>query len=177
MASLFFGIAPSAGELLTSYGEAHSVPATSTYTVTATNAATYVDDGGVIYAATGLPLTRVTSVSAAGQYSVNMATGTYTFDIADASAAVLVSYTYTVTTAGTQQIAVTNQLMGATPTFQALLYTTFQGLPFNVKLFNCVGSKLGLATKIDDFMVPEFDFDIFANAAGNILNYSFGEVS
>jgi uncharacterized protein YaiE (UPF0345 family) len=175
--SLFFGQAVSTGELLTAFGEAHSVPSSSSYTVTVTNAATYVDDYGVVYAATGLPLTRVTTVSAAGQYSVNTATGVYTFYSGDASAAVLLSYTYTVTTAGTQQLTVSNQLMGVTPTFQAQLYTSFQGLPLNAKLYNCVSAKLGLATKLDDFMVPELDFDIFANAAGNVMNLSFGEAS
>jgi hypothetical protein len=177
MANLFWGIAATAGELQTSYGEAHSVPASSTFTVAATNGATFVDDYGVIYQTTGLPLTRVTSVASAGQYSVVLATGVYTFFSSDASAGILLNYTYTTTAATTQGIAVVNQLMGTTPTFQAQLYGTFQSVPLNVKLYNCVASKLGTATKLDDFMVPELDFEVFANQAGNIANFSFGEVS
>ena len=48
---------------------------------------------------------------------------------------------------------------------------------FNVKLFNCVSSKLSYATKLEDFSVPELDFDIFANAAGNVFEWSFAEAS
>ena len=33
------------------------------------------------------------------------------------------------------------------------------------------------ASKIDDFVVPELDFSIYANAAGNVFQWAFGEVS
>jgi hypothetical protein len=33
-------------------------------------------------------------------------------------------------------------------------------------LFNCVSTKLAFATKIEDSVIPELHFDIFANAAG-----------
>jgi|SRR5579883_3348535 len=178
-ANLFFGLSTSVGELLTSFGEGPSSIPTTPYQITVSHAATFVDDYGVINAATGLPFTRVASAPAAGQYSVNTGTGVYTFSSADnvSGISVLISYTYTVTTAGTQQIAVANQLMGTTPTFQAQFYTTFQGLPLNFKAYQCVASKLNFATKLDDFTIPEMDFDLFANAAGNIGNFSFGEVS
>jgi hypothetical protein len=172
--SLFFGQSLATGQLATAFGEAHSVPASSPYTVPATNASTFVDDYGVLYATTGLPLTKVASAPAAGQYS--LAAGVYTFAAADASAAVLVSYTYTIAGAG-QQLTYVNQLIGATPTFQAQLYQNFQSKPVNLKLFNCVSSKLAYATKLEDFSIPEIDFDIFANAAGNVFEWSFAEAS
>jgi hypothetical protein len=175
LGSLFFGQPVSAGQVATSFGETATIPSTP-FQVTVANGATFVDDYGVVNASTGLPLTRVASAPAAGQYSVNMASGQYTFASADTGKAVLISYTYTVAASG-QQIAVTNQLLGITPTFQAQLYGTFQGLPLNVKLYNCVSSKLGAATKLDDFMVPEMDFSMFANAAGNVMNISFAEAS
>ena len=96
------------------------------YTVTVANAATYNDDLGVVYAATGKRFNRVTTPSAAGQYSVNFATGVYTFAAADANAALLISYTYNVTTSG-NKLTLTNQLMGTTPTFKATFYTTYTG--------------------------------------------------
>jgi hypothetical protein len=105
-ANLFYGVAPSAGQLATSFGEAGTVPATAPFTVPVANAATFTDDEGVLYAATGLPLTKVTSAPAAGQYSV--AVGVYTFNSADAGKAVLISYTYTVAAAG-QKFTVANQ--------------------------------------------------------------------
>lgn len=172
--NLFFGGTLASGQLATSFGEAGTVPASSPYTVTVANAANWQDDYGVVYAATGLPLTKVASAPAAGQYSV--AAGVYTLNAADAGKALLISYTYTVSASG-QEVTLANPLMGTTPTFQAQLYTSFQGKPCNVKLFNCVSSKLSFATKIEDFTIPELDFDIFANAAGNVLQWSFADVS
>ncbi len=172
--NLFFGATMASGQLATSFGEAQSVPASTPFTVSVANAAAWQDDYGVVYAATGLPLTKVASAPASGQYSV--AAGVYTFNSADAGKAVLISYTYTVSGSG-QQFTLANPLLGTTPTFQAQLYTSFQGKPVNVKLFNCVSAKLGFVTKLEDFVIPELDFDIFANAAGNVLQWSFAEVS
>lgn len=171
---LFFGASLVAGQLATAFGEAQSVPGSTPFTVSVTNAGQWQDDCGVVYATSGLPLTKVASAPAAGQYSV--AAGVYTFNSADAGAAVLISYTYNVTGSG-QQLTLANPLLGTTPTFQAQLYTSFQGKPVNVKLFNCVSSKLTFASKLEDFVIPELDFDIFANAAGNVLQWSFAEVS
>jgi hypothetical protein len=84
-ANLFYGVTPSSGQLATSFAEAGAVPASSPYTVTVVNAATAVDDDGVVYAATGLPLTKVASAPTSGQYSV--ASGVYTFGSADAGKA------------------------------------------------------------------------------------------
>jgi hypothetical protein len=172
--NLFFGGTLSSGQLATSYGEAGTVPSSSAYTVTVANSGAWQDDYGVVYAATGLPLTKVASSPSAGQYSATA--GVYTFNAGDAGKAVLISYTYTVSSSG-QELTLANPLMGTTPTFQAQLYTSFQGKPCNVKLFNCVSSKLSFATKLEDFTIPELDFDIFANAAGNVLQWSFAEVS
>jgi hypothetical protein len=172
--NLFFGASLATGQLATSFGEAGTVPASSPYTVTTVNSGTWQDDYGAVYAATGLPVAKVASSPAAGQYSV--AAGVYTFNSGDAGKAVLISYTYTVAGSG-QQVTLANPLLGTTPTFQAQLYTSFQGKPCNVKLFNCVSSKLAFATKIEDFVIPELDFDIFANAGGNVLQWSFAEVS
>lgn len=178
LGDVFLGITPTVGELLTSFAEGPTPIPTTPFQITVAHGGTFVDDYGVVNAATGLPFIRVASGPVAGQYSVSVA-GVYTFASADnvSGISVLINYTYTVATAGTQQIVMVNQLMGTTPTFQAQLYGTFQGLPANFKLYNCVASKVALATKLDDFMVPELDFDIFANAAGNIGNFSFGEVS
>jgi hypothetical protein len=172
--NLFFGASLIAGQLATAFGEAQSVPASTPFTVSVTNAGQWQDDCGVVYAASGLPLAKVASAAAAGQYSV--AAGVYTFNSADAGASVLISYTYNVMGSG-QQLTLANPLLGTTPTFQAQLYTSFQGKPVNVKLFNCVSAKLTFASKLEDFVIPELDFDIFANAAGNVLQWSFAEVS
>ena len=92
---IFFGVTPATGQFAVSQLEAATVPATTPYIVTPANAANYNDDLGVSYAGSGKRFNRVTTPSAAGQYSVNFATGLYTFSSADASAAVLISYTTT----------------------------------------------------------------------------------
>lgn len=173
-ANLFYGVTPAAGQLATSFAEAGTVAATSPFTYAVANAAAFADDGGVVYAASGLPLARVASAPAAGQYSVSA--GVYTFNSSDSGKAVLVTYTYTASGTG-QKFTVTNQLLGTTPTFQALFYTTFQGQAISLKLNNCTSSKLSFQTKLEDFTMPEFDFSCFADASGNVMTWSFTEAS
>jgi len=176
--NLFYGATPVAGQIATSFAEGPTVIPTTPFGVTVANAATYVDDAGVINSATGLPLTLVPSSPAAGQYSVNTSTGVYTFSSADnvAGVKVLISYTYGITTTG-QKIAVGNQLLGTTPTFKAKFYTTFQGQAISLQLNNCTANKLTFDTKLEDFIIPEFDFSCFADASGNVMTWSFAEAS
>lgn len=171
--NLFFGITPVAGQIATAFAEAGAVPGTP-YQITVANAANYVDDLGVVNAATGIPLVKVASGPTTGQYSVNTATGVYTFAAADTLLAVLINYTYTIASTG-QKITVVNSLLGTTPTFQAQLFTTFQGLAMNVKLPLCTSSKLTNATKLDDFVMPDLEWSVQADAAGNVGYWSFGD--
>ena len=178
---LFFGQTPAAGQLTVSENEAATVPASTPYTVTVANAANYVDDLGVFYAAgasAGNRFTRVATPSAAGQYSVNLATGIYTFAAADAGATLLVSYLYTVSSTG-RKLVLTNQFMGNTPTFKATFYTTktTQSTPAGLTLVlnACTASKLSLPTKIDDYEIQEFDFSAFADPTGTIGTLSVNE--
>jgi hypothetical protein len=173
---LFFGSTMATGETLTAYHEAGTVPAATTYTVTVANAATFKNDLGVMYAATGLPMSLVSTAPAIGQYSVDTATGVYTFAAADASAAVLISYTYSSATGG-QIITINNQLLGTTPTFRSVFYETFNGQQLTMTLNQCTSSKFALQTKLSDFTVPEMDFSAFADAAGIVGTLSIAEVS
>ena len=95
LGNLFFGVSPSAGGAQTQFGETTSVPASSPYTYSTTFHSTFVSDQGVVYASSALPLKQVASSPTTGQYSVSA--GVYTFAAGDAGAAVLISYTYTVT--------------------------------------------------------------------------------
>src|SRR5215469_13684828 len=164
---IFFGLAPATGQFAVAQLEAASIPAVTPYTVTVANAANYNDDLGVVYAASGRRFNRVTTPSAAGQYSVNYATGIYTFSSADANAALLISYTYSVTTSG-NKLTITNTLMGVTPTFKATFYTTYNGEGTALRLNACTANKLSFPTKIDDWTISELDFMAFADAAGTI---------
>ncbi|HEX3885262.1 MAG TPA: hypothetical protein VHW66_21580 [Stellaceae bacterium] len=177
---LFFGQTPVSGQVTVSENEAGAVPGTTPFTVTVANASTYSDDLGVYYANGGNAggrLTRVTTPSAAGQYSVNLATGIYTFAAADAGAGVSISYLYGAT--GGKKLVLTNQFMGYTPTFKATFYTvkTTQNVPAGLSLVlnACTATKLSLPTKIDDYEIQEFDFSAFADAAGTIGTLSTNE--
>ena len=65
--------------------------------------------------------------------------------------------------------------MGYAPVFQADIYIPYQGKSLQITMFNAIASKLSFQTKLDDFMVPELDFDGFQNAAGQVLEYSLSE--
>ncbi len=179
-ASLYYGVTPQLGQIATSYAEGPTaIPGSSgQYQITVTNSATYVDDAGVINAETGIPMQLVSANPAAGQYTVDTTTGVYTFSSADnlAGVKVLISYTYAISSSG-QKIQVTNQLLGTTPTFKAKFYTTFQGQAVSLQLNNCTSNKLTFGTKLEDFTMPEFDFSCFADAAGNVMTWSFAEAS
>jgi hypothetical protein len=164
---LFFGQTNTTGSSPVAIAEAGQVPATTTYIVTVANSATFFEDLGVVYAATGLSLKLVASGPTVGQYSVSA--GVYTFAAADASANVQISYVYTSTIVG-NTTKVLNTLMGTTPTFEFI--STFQkdGKQLNLKLYQCISTKLTMATKIDDYMIPSFDFSAFANNAGNVID-------
>ena len=161
---LFFSQTATTGLLLSAVGEAGTVSATP-FTVTVANSTTFDTDLGVVYGATGAPLTRVASAPAQGQYSV--ASGTYTFNAADTGAAVLVDYLYTAAAGGTK-VALSNQAMGTTPTFMGVFSTTASGKNVTLKLNLCTSSKLSLQTKIEDYTIPELDFEVMADAANNI---------
>jgi hypothetical protein len=173
-ANLYYGVTPVAGQIATSFAEAASVPSATPYTVTPANSATLVDDGGVVYGATGLPLAKVTASPTAGQYMLT--SGIYTFNASDAGKALLLNYTYTVASSG-QKFSVTNNLAGTTPTFSAQFFTTFQGQSVSLKLNACTSSKLSFQTKMEDFVLPEFDFSCFADSTGTVMTWSFAEVS
>lgn len=173
--SAFHGASFTAGQILMAAGEAATIPAVSTYTVTVSNSAHFDTDLGVIYAATGLPLTKVTTAPAQGQYSV--LAGVYTFAAADASAAVKISYAYTLSTSGQIQHVVAKPI-GVTTTFQIDYSTTDStGKAYFVRFYNCVATKLTQAFKLSDFKTQEVDFDFFQNAAGKVYDASYGDVS
>lgn len=160
----FFGAAITATQELIADSEFHAAGTT----VTVTHATNPIVDYGVVDAVTGVPLALVPTGPAAGQYSVVLSTGVYT--LGTTTDAVQISYGYP-TTAG-QAFTVANTNIGATPQFTATFnaYDLAAGTQITVALLACVASKFTLATKIEDFMVPEFDFSAFANNAGNVFS-------
>lgn len=165
--SLYFsGASPTAGTTSLAYGEAHAVPASTPFTVTVTNSATWATDYGVVFTATGVPLTPVTSAPTTGQYSV--AAGVYTFAAADTGLAVQVSYAYTQATAGST-IVVPNSLQGVQPVFSVILQRSYNNVGERFLLSNCIAGKLSLPTQMAKFAISEVDFEAFSPNGGSPL--------
>jgi hypothetical protein len=162
--AVFFGQTVATGQQLVADGEAHAIAAGP---ITVTNTP-FVANLGVVNAATGAQLIQDPSgTPLTGHYTVNAATGAYTFAAADIGVNVLITYSYGSPTTG-QSIAIGNQLMGATPTFQIVANGLYKGKQVTLTLYACVSSKLTLPLKLDDYMIPEFDFSAYDNGAGQI---------
>ncbi len=169
----------------------------STFTTSTTvqslsvSTATFDADLGVRYAATGLPLRRVSTGSegSSGKYSVGSTQpGVYAFGTVDSGAgaaaggtALLITYTSVGLGSNLgESLILQNQLIGSTPTFQLDYYTNLNqpgSTPFAIRLFQCVGEKHAMSFKLEDFMMPEFDFGFFANSSNQVFQMVFPQVS
>lgn len=164
-ADLFFGATAATGEDNVSENETYTL-ATSTLSVA--HATAFVADLGVYYAATGnFRFSYVTGApSAAGQYTVSNA-GSYTFFTGDIGSVIAISYVYTDTSGKT--ITITNNFMGYTPTFIGTFYqsraTQGGSGQLTLRLNECVSSHLTIPSRIDDYAIPDFDYQAFS--AGN----------
>jgi hypothetical protein len=171
--NLFLGQTLSANSMLEmATGETDTVASGA---VTVANSASFVEDYGVFYAASGTQLTPVTSSPVQGQYSVS--SGVYGFNTADNGASVLIYYSYNVSSGN--KISLANQLAGPLPMFEVALKETFNyygtSKDLIVKLNACVSSKLSLPFSNQKFTVAEFDFQAIADAANNIGTISLSE--
>lgn len=171
--SLFFGGAStiSAGiKKVPPYpGEAQTVPASpGPYTVTVTNSADFINDLGVKYASTGGQLWQVAAGGEGkGKYSVvesGSGKGVYTFSSDDAGAELLFFYAYTDSADG-ETMLVTNQLQGYGPIFELYLMMPYQGNN-GLHLFQCRASKMSAPMKRDGYLISDFEFESYQNAAG-----------
>jgi len=159
---LFFGESLSTGLIVPAVAEAGVV---STGAVTVANAANFDTDLGVIDAATGLNMTKVAATPAVGEYSE--ASGVYTFNTGDNGKAVLIDYLHTATTGGSN-IAIGGSNIGATTKFMAVFGGSTDGKILMLKLNACVSNKLAFATKLEDYTIPEFDFEACLDSAGQL---------
>lgn len=147
-----------------------AIPATPfAVTITPPSSGTFSYDLGV-RDANGLPMTRVASTPTTGQYS--MSAGVYTFAAADTGNMVFISYQYTATSTTANKSTVHNVLMGQAPVFKGDLYLPYGGKSLIITIPNCIASKFSIATKQDDFVVPEFGFSGFADSSGNALYWA-----
>jgi hypothetical protein len=172
--NLFFGGTKAAGQTSVAQDESAAIPGTP-FQITVANGATWVTDLGVYDAATSIPFVRVAAAPAAGQYTVS-AGGVYLFNTADTGKTVKISYTFTIASTG-ETITISNPLMGVAPTFKTVTTQLFNNLRSTLTLNSNVFSKLGIATKSEDFAIPDFDWSAQADAANNIGTWSLAEAS
>jgi hypothetical protein len=120
-----------------------------------------------------LPYARVASAPATGQFSITGST--ITFAAADTGKTVYIDFNYTATSTVAQSLLIANQPMGYAPTFQFDMKIPYQGNVMNATLYSCMATKAGLATKLDDFTYPEFDFSAFAPGAASVGKLSWSQ--
>lgn len=140
--------------------------------VTVSGSANFVDDLGVTDS-TGTPYKKVASAPAVGQYSVNVATGVYTFNASDNTKVVIIRYSQAIAGAG-KTITLGNQPMGLTTTFKVELYNstpannakTLAGI-----LYAAAFPKLSLPFKNTDFTVQDLDIEAYDDGSGNVAEF------
>jgi hypothetical protein len=172
---LFFSGTSAVGQTSTQINEGPTPIPTTPFQITVVNAATWTQDLGVINSATGVPMTRVASAPAAGQYSV--ALGVYTFASADNVSGVSVKISYNWTTTGGQTVTVPNQAMGIGATFKSVLSTTYNGLGSTWTLNASIATKFAVATQLEDFMKPDFEWDAYTDSTDTLGTISFAELN
>jgi hypothetical protein len=168
--SLLFGQAVQAGiQAVLQDTTGAAIPA-SPFTITPTppSSGVWLADLGVINAS-GNPMTRVASAPTTGQYSV--AAGVYTFAAADTGLTVFINYRYTATSTTANKQTVLSQPMGYSPSFAVDLLMVYQGQNLAVHLYNATSAKLALQTKVEDFLIPQFDFECFADTQNRVLDW------
>lgn len=124
------------------------------------------------------PMVQVPSAPATGQYSFTGST--LTFAAADTGLTVFIDYqyTYTVVTSAAdvpRLSTVNNVLMGYAPVFAVDLYIPHSGKQLTLTIPQAISTKLSLATKLDDYTEPEFDFEGFADSLGRVIIYGTTE--
>lgn len=141
--------------------------------ITAVNAATWLDDLGVVNVTSGVQLTRVASAPTTGQYSVTA--GIYQFATADAGTLVALSYDYTQSMLG-KGFTYYAQQMGFRPVFKMILSNqgfmnnpSYIGQPLSMTLWNAGISKFSLDFKNEDWTIPESDFSASQDVMGRVF--------
>jgi len=131
----------------------------------------YVADLGV-QDGNGVPYIRVASSPTSGQYS--LAGSTYTFSDLDVGNTVFISYQYTNSTnpPKAKLVTVNNIAMGQVPVFACQFGITRRTQTLWRKFPACVATKLTMDFKNDDFVIPDFEIQCFADSNGVIQQYS-----
>jgi hypothetical protein len=176
---LYFAQTLVGGEGITSDLERQTVPTSpGPYTIQVNNFANFIENISVFYGsglAAGQRLQQVGSAPSGGQYTVNNATGVYTFNSGDAGKLMLISYRYATAARG-YTVLIANQLMGVTPTCRLVIKGNTvnpisanpQDPAFMLILNRCVADSIDLPMGRDKFMIPKWTFRVLDDGTGNI---------
>jgi hypothetical protein len=183
MNSLFYAQSFTAGGISWVVGSTYTLSTLSTQ-IQVGSSLSFNADLGVTYAVSGLPLQRVSTGSEAlGFYSMGSTTpGLYNFSTADTyttAGGVALKVTYSQSTTAGQSLIVTNQLIGNSPTLQLDYYTNLNqptAKPFVVRIYQAITDKHMMQFKLEDFMIPEWDFSLFANSQGQVYDMVWPEL-
>lgn len=171
--SLIFGQTLATGQVLVSHATTpQPIPEGLSIVITPPVGGTVTGDLGV-RGAGGVPFVRVLSAPNTGQYTYDAATHTYAFAAADEGVQVFIDYRYTVATGNS--LSVKNLPMGDMPVFQGELYLKYKGKSTYVRVPNFVSNKLGIATKQDDYTIPDFEFTGYQDEFGEVAYWSANE--
>lgn len=170
-ARYMWGTAFTAGSV-EQFEQNEAIPATP-FQITVDNVADLVDILVVYDDATGEQLTRVDSAPAAGQYSVDVETGTLTFASADEGKLVQIVGKQVTATGRTYEMR--NYLMGSNKPFQLDVFNEFQGTKNGLVLTNVLMSSYNEAMTNDQYGVPAVNITAFADASGRLGYRYFGQ--
>lgn len=171
--NIFFGQTLVTGQVLDYTDQTGTAIPTTPFTVTPTPPGSGVFSANLgVMDSNGIYYTLVAGTPTTGQYSITA--GAYLFAVADTGKTVFIDYQYTLSAAG-KKVVITNQQMGTAPVFQVDLLMRNKGKSLIWSFPQCLSTKLSMATKQDDYSIPEFDISAFANAAGQVLTISANE--
>lgn len=128
------------------------------YTITVTQAATFINDLGVVKDGT-TPMTKVTGTPTTGQYSVDETTGVYTFAAADTGDSVVISYQYSLADGVGYTVTLPNHVVfDSAPADETIVSASFQFF------FAC------------RFVDDQMDFEKFMDKLWNLQQCNFRSV-
>ena len=141
-------------------------------TATLAGGALSAQDLGVYNSVTGLQYTRVANAPAAGQY-VWGANGVLTFNVSENAQVLLASYIKTDNTT-MQSFTANNELAGTTVTLEAFFHKKMRdGRQFNMHFYNVIIPSLNFAYKINDYTMPDFTMQAFADPVKGVYRTSW----
>ena len=158
--------------------ENHSAIGATTFVIS--NGGTFTEDFGLYYHATGTALVPVTTAPSAGQY-IPGATGVgqYTINASDESVTGGIDAFYQVSTTNLFEIDVNQALMGTGPVLELDMSVPYavQGVTkkLNFQLYAARIGKTTMSLKNTGYLVPEMDFTLFTNGAGNLMRWAMSE--